>query len=81
MFDQACLKKISEQLKHFKVGFREWFSCCELLWQLGHCVYVVFETIGVAVARQLLKGQQKLVCFNHHKGVLTAECSSLEEST
>ena len=65
-----------ETFKHFKflwlpTDCRQ--CCCERFWQFRNSDIVKVEVRRIAAARQLLKGQQNLVCFNCRRGVLTAK--------
>ena len=65
---------IDLQTVQTSVTFRQSGQCrCEQFWLFRDSVYVVVEVRGVAVVRQLLRGQQSLVCFNCGRGVLTAK--------
>ena len=64
IFKQPELPRFSAKCRH---------CCGELFWQFGNSVDIIMEKYRIVVLCQLLKGHQKLVCFNRRRGILTAE--------
>ena len=70
---QTCVEQIFKQFD-FLWFFIECGHCsCEGFKQFWDSIDVVVEIGWITVRRQLLKGQQNLVCFNSRKGVFTAK--------
>ena len=70
---QTRLEKIIKQLKLLRFPVKRGYRCDWWLWQLEYLVNTVLKTCTVAVICQLLKSEQKLVCFNRRSRVFTAE--------
>ena len=67
------LEEIFKQFNFVRFPVKHEQCCGEILCPLGILVHVVVEVGGVAIASQLFKGQQNLVCFNCCRGVTIAE--------
>ena len=70
---QTCLEQILKQFEFlwFSIDFGQ--CCCEEFGKFRGSVDFVVEIGWVSVRRQVLKGQQNLVCFNCRMGVPTAK--------
>ena len=70
---EARLEKIFKQLKLLRFHVERGHRIREGFWQFGKSVDIVKEFFRLVVVCQLLKGQQKLVCFDRRRGIFTAE--------
>ena len=70
---QTCLEQIFKQFQFLWFSIKRGHCCCKGFGQFRDYTDVIVETGWIAVRRQLVKGQQKLVCFNYRRGILTAK--------
>ena len=70
---QTCLEQISKQFEFLRFPIKGGHCRCEGFRLFRDSVDVVVEIGRIIVSRQLLKGQQNLVCFNFHRGFFTAK--------
>ena len=70
---QICLEQIFKQLEFLYFSIKCGHCTCEGFGKFRVSTDVVVEFGGITVRRQLVKGQQNLVCFNCRRGVLTAK--------
>ena len=73
MYFEAQLEKIFKQLELLRFFVKCWPCCGERFWQFGNSVDIVMEICRIVVVRQLLKGQQNLVCCNRRRDIFTVE--------
>ena len=71
-FDNG-LEQIFKQFKFFRFPAEDWLWCSDEFRQFWSSVDVSVEIGRVAIAHQLLTGQQNLVCLNCCRGVLTSK--------
>ena len=73
MNHEICLKEIFKRFNILSFCAKSDQCGAEGFWQLRKLVDVNFLVRGMAIARQLLKGQRHTVCFICSTGVFTAE--------
>ena len=69
---EARLEKIFKQSNFLRFPGERGHRCHERFQQFGISVDIVMEIRRIVNVCQLLKGQQKLVCFDRRSGILTA---------
>ena len=69
----ARLEKSFKQFKLLRFSVERGHRCRERFWQFGNFVDIVMEVRIFDVVCQLLRGKQKLVCFDRRSGIVRAE--------
>ena len=70
---EVRLEKVLKQFKVLRFPVKRGHRFGKWLWQFGKSVDVNMKICRVVVIRQMLKGQQYLVCFDRRRGIFTAE--------